>query len=284
MVTPTFRHASFIGDCIRSVLAQTMLDWEMVVIDDGSDDGTAEIAEAFADPRITVIRKQHEGQSALGRSYAAGVAKATSPFVAVLEGDDMWPPTKLADQLPLMTDSGVVLVYGPAGLIDERGCVYAYHWDAPKGNRSFNDPVGSIIPPLVRTDFVVTSTVIVRRSALEQIGGFLQPEGIPYVDLPTWLRLATVGRFARSRRLAGFWRRHASQWSIRSLSESAPDRRAYMRDAALQARAVLGSNDWKALVTAIQRDPSRQLEELAITRGRLDLIAGDWSSAVTVWK
>jgi glycosyltransferase involved in cell wall biosynthesis len=55
VVTPTSLHASFIGTCVKSVLAQTMQDWEMTVVEDGSDDVTADVAESFADPRITVI-------------------------------------------------------------------------------------------------------------------------------------------------------------------------------------------------------------------------------------
>ena len=109
MVTPTYNHAAFIGPCIRSVLAQTLQDWEMVIVDDGSDDGTADIAESFHDPRIVVLRRQHEGVAGLGRAYALAMARATSPFVAILEGDDTWPPTKLADQLPQFEDPAVVL-------------------------------------------------------------------------------------------------------------------------------------------------------------------------------
>jgi glycosyltransferase involved in cell wall biosynthesis len=284
VVTPTYRHASFIGPCIRSVIAQSVQDWEMTVVDDGSDDGTADVAESFPDPRITVIRNPHEGLSALGRSYAVGLARTTSPLVAVLEGDDMWPSTKLEDQLPLMEDPDVVLAYGPAGLIDEHGCLYARHWDAPRGGRARNDPIGSIIPALVRTDFIVTATVIVRRCALEEIGGFVQPSGIPYVDLPAWLRLATKGRFARSIRIAGYWRRHADQWTIRSLFEATPDRGGYLRAAASEARTVLGPKDWAALSAAIDRGPSRQREEATIARGRLELIAGNWGQAAAVWK
>src|ERR1022692_2358790 len=86
ILSPTYRHAAFIGDCIRSVLAQTVQDWEMIIVDDGSDDGTPDIAESFDDPRIVVLRRQHEGVAGLGRSYASAVARATSPIVAILEG------------------------------------------------------------------------------------------------------------------------------------------------------------------------------------------------------
>lgn len=119
----------------------------------------------------------------------------------------MWPSTKLEDQLPLMEDSDVVLVYGPAMLIDEYGCAYARHWDAPKGSRARNDPVGSILPALVRTDLVVTSTVIARRrSRTDRWARAVQVASLTWIS-HTWLQMATVGRFARSQRIAGYWRR-----------------------------------------------------------------------------
>jgi hypothetical protein len=112
----------------------------------------------------------------------------------------------------------------------------------------------------------------------------VQPSGISYVDLPTWLRLATAGRFARSEHIAGYWRRHADQWTIRSLFEAGSDRTAYLRAAASEARTVLEPKDSAALSATIDRDSSRQREEAAIARGRLELIAGHWGEAAAVWK
>src|SRR5271154_2723962 len=95
VLSPSYRHAAFIGECIRSVQAQTVSDWEMIVVDDGSDDGTPEIAESFNDPRIFVIRRPHEGVAGLGRSYALALSRARGEFLAILECDDTWPATKL---------------------------------------------------------------------------------------------------------------------------------------------------------------------------------------------
>jgi glycosyltransferase involved in cell wall biosynthesis len=283
IVTPAYRQARFIGPCIESVIAQTVQDWEMVVIDDGSDDGTADIAMSFREPRITVVQRPHEGLGGLGDAYALGIGRTSSPIVAVLEGDDMWPPTKLQDQLPFLDDTDVALVYGAAGLLDEHGCIYALHGDMPKGGIARNEPLGSIMAAIVRTDFIVTSTVLIRRSALVRVGGFAQPPGIPYVDVPTWLRLATVGRFARSPKVAGYWRRHAAQWTIQSTLAPPPPRTRYLTDIAAAAKPVMRASDWASLARAISRDESRQRGEFAITRGRQQLIAGEWSGAVSTW-
>lgn len=285
VITPTYRHQRLLQACISSVIGQTFEDWEMVVVDDGSDDGTPEVAESFSDPRISVVRLPHLGLGALGRSYAEALSRTRAPLVAVLEGDDMWPPSKLAIQSQLMElNPMAVLSYGPARLIDDWGLTYAGHRHAPRGAVSLNRPLGSIIPALIKTDFLVTSTVMIRRQALDLIGGFIQPPGVPYVDLPTWLRLATVGPFARSDQVLGCWRRHAQQWTIQNVFGVGPDRRSYLSEAAERARQLFGPNEWEGLKEIIAADPARQLQESAISRGRLALIEGKWADAAAIWR
>ena len=283
VLSPTYQHAAFIGDCVRSVLAQTMQDWEMVIVDDGSEDGTPDIAESFHDPRIVVLRRQHGGVAGLGRAYASAVASSGSPLVAILEGDDTWPPTKLEDQLPLFDDAAVVLAYGSAGLMDERGCIYARYWYAPPGRIGVNDPVGTILPALVRLNFIVAPTVMVRRSALARIGGFFQPIGIPYVDHPTWLRLATTGTFARSSRVLGNWRRYPRQVTTKSWFDALPDRASYLQTVAAEARGVVTADVLGALAESIRGDRSRQREDALIARGRMALLRGQWQQAAAVF-
>lgn len=285
IVTPTYQHARLLGACIGSVLQQSLTEWEMVIVDDGSDDRTAEVAESYADPRIRVIRRPHRGLAALGDSYSAALSGTTAPLVAILEGDDMWPRSKLEVQVKLMEeDRSAVLSYGPALLIDDEGVPYALHRHAPRGLAAMNRPLGSIILPLVKTDFLVTSTVVIRREALEAIGGFVQPPGIPYVDLPTWLRLATTGPFTRSDQVLGYWRRHSQQWTIQNVFGAVPDRRTYLLEAADRARPLLSPTQWSRLVRTIEADAARQEQESAISRARLALIEGRWKDAFAMWR
>jgi len=283
ILSPAYQHAAFIGDCVRSVLAQTMPDWEMIIVDDGSDDGTADIAESFDDRRIVVLRRPHEGVVGLRSAYTEALARASSPFVAILEGDDTWPATKLADELPLFNDPAVVLAYGSAGLMDEDGHVYARHRHAPRGKVGRNDPVGTILPALVDVNFIVAATVMIRRAALERIGGFIQPAGIPYVDHPTWLRLATTGRFAKSSNMLGYWRRYARQVTTRSWFDTALDREPYLQAIAAEARGVVSPDVLAALAASTRRDPSRQREEAQIAYGRVALLEARWRQAAQVF-
>lgn len=219
VITPTFEHAPFIEACVRSVIDQTEPDWEMVVVDDGSTDGTPDIVARFDDPRIRLVRRSHGGLADLGATYNLALRETTAPFVAVLEGDDSWPAHKLARQLPSFDDPDVVLSYGRAELIDREGRAFARYARRPRGSAGLNDPIGAILPALARGNFIVAPSVMIRRSALERIGGFLQPPSIPFVDHPTWMRLALEGRFAFCESVVGRWRRHARQYSTSAVIE-----------------------------------------------------------------
>jgi glycosyltransferase involved in cell wall biosynthesis len=228
----------------------------MIVVDDGSDDGTPDIAESFQDARVNVIRRPHQGVSGLGRSYAMALELAKSPYVAVLEGDDVWPSS-----------------------IDERSSQYARYRYSPRHGIGRNDPIGAILPSLVRVNFIVAATVMIRRHSLNAIGGFTQPSNIPYVDHPTWLRLALVGNFARSKRVLGYWRRHSGQITTRNWFEADLDREAYLQGIAEEAQGHVSPAVMAELNQTIRRDASRQREEARIAQSRVALLGGDWNEA-----
>jgi glycosyltransferase involved in cell wall biosynthesis len=251
----------------------------MIVVDDGSQDGTAEIAESFDDPRIIVIRRPHEGVAGLARGYALALGRATSPIVAILDGDDTWPERKIERQLPLFADPGVVLSYGTCGLMDENGAIYANYWHKPRGAVARNEPVGSILPALVGLNFINASTVMLRRAALDEVGGFWQPDNTNYVDLPTWLRLAMTGKFAPSSDVLGHWRRHSSQVTTRSWFNATNDRTAFLEIFLSEVRDGLAPSVAASLEEAIRADASRQDQEALIARGRIELIQGNWGAA-----
>ena len=106
-IMPTYNHAAFIGQAIESVLAQTFEAWELVVVDDGSADGTPDLARRYRDDRIRVVARDHGGLHRLGEAYRAALEASTAPLVAILEGDDTWPADKLARQAPDFDDQGV---------------------------------------------------------------------------------------------------------------------------------------------------------------------------------
>ena len=110
IITPTYNHEKFIGACLDSVRAQTDPDWEMIVVDDGSTDRTGDLvaAAAAADPRIRHVRQPNKGLARLGETYNEALRLARGDLVAILEGDDFWPPHRLAVQRPAFDDPAVV--------------------------------------------------------------------------------------------------------------------------------------------------------------------------------
>ena len=122
VLTTTYNHSKFIADRIRSVLAQTYDNWEQVIVDDGSTDNRGEIIKEFDDERIVYVRRKHVGVHRLSETYNRGLKLARGEFIAVLEGDDMFPKRKLELQLDSFSD-GVVLSFGKCLYIDEAGHV-----------------------------------------------------------------------------------------------------------------------------------------------------------------
>ena len=215
IITPTYNHENFIGQCVESVLAQTYTNWEHIIIDDGSTDKTSEIIESYNDPRIRYIRQKHLGIWLLGETYNRALQLANGDFIAILEGDDYWPENKLEIQVPYFEGNNVVLTWGKGNLVNTAGkLIYVMSPINFCFNKNIyqNIPPGTALRKLLLKNFVIpTVTVMVKKSTLLKIGGFQQPAGIPYVDYPTWLKFSLKGEFRFINKVLGYWRRHPGQ-------------------------------------------------------------------------
>ena len=96
VVIPTFNRADTIGDSIKSVLEQTFKDFEVIVVDDGSTDGTESVVAAFGDSRIKYIMQDNAGACAARNN---GIRHANGEYIAFQDSDDYWMPRKLERQL-----------------------------------------------------------------------------------------------------------------------------------------------------------------------------------------
>ncbi|MBS1714030.1 MAG: glycosyltransferase family 2 protein [Armatimonadetes bacterium] len=212
VLTPTFDHARYVGECVESVLGQTFEDWEMIVVDDGSTDGTPDIVEGYRDSRIRILRRPHSGIGALCDTYNAALREASGAYVAILEGDDTWPPGKLKNQVPELEGSDAVLVSGPTLMVDDEGrTVTRIPEVRPSTEGLTNSPLGSgplaLLHPSHLTFTFPVSTVL-RRAALESTGGFRSRPYLPVVDLPTFVAVGEYGPFRWVDDVSGHWRRH----------------------------------------------------------------------------
>ncbi|MEA5443731.1 glycosyltransferase family 2 protein [Cyanobium gracile] len=204
MVIPVHNGATLLRATLQSVQQQSLSDWELIVLDDGSSDDSAAIATAMAseDPRIQVLRQANAGVS---RTRNRGVAASQAPLIAFLDADDLWHPDKLR--------AHVERHQGDAGL----GVSFArVEFLSPEGN-----PTGTIAShpsvPLNPADFLcenpttTTSNWVLRREVFEAVGGFV--EDMSYSEDLEWLlRVACTGlwRIEAIDRVLTYYRTSAS--------------------------------------------------------------------------
>lgn len=217
ILSPSFNHAAFVRECVASVQAQEFSDWEMLLLDDGSSDGTPDLAEAIGEERLRVVRLPHRGLAALGETYRQGAMLARGEWLAILEADDLWPPEKLQIQAPDMDDADLALSAGRFWIRREGQADVLAPPELPPEPLASNEPLGSVarlmLDPKWLT-FTFPVTVLMRASALMASGGFLQPEGLPLVDYPTFLRTCLHGSWRFHPEPLGIWRRHEASTTL----------------------------------------------------------------------
>jgi glycosyltransferase involved in cell wall biosynthesis len=176
-VMPAYNCAKFIGGAIESILAQSYAPVEIVVVDDGSTDGTREVVRRFGG-EVRLLERGHGGPAAARNT---GIAAARGELIAFLDADDLWKPRKLILQVPLFDNPAVGLVYGNFDYIDEQGGLIR-----TRLGRWYR---GKIFQQIMKHGLAWTGTVMVRRSVFEHIGGF--DESMPVAeDWDMWLRVS----------------------------------------------------------------------------------------------
>jgi glycosyltransferase involved in cell wall biosynthesis len=183
VVVAAHNEAGWLGETIASVRGQRFEDWELIVVDDGSTDGTADVvAQHASDPRVRCLRQARQERAA---ARNRGIAASRGCFVAFLDADDLWLPDKLGRQVAALDgDPAAGLCYTVARFIDAHGRLL---W-LRKPPHAIE---GRIFPRLVRANHFILSSVLVRRSCLDEVGPFdtsLAVLGCEDWDL--WLRLA----------------------------------------------------------------------------------------------
>jgi glycosyltransferase involved in cell wall biosynthesis len=207
ILTATFNQEPYVGQCIESVLSQTFPDWEMLIVDDCSTDATCEVAEGYRDDRIHLIRQPHKGIWKLGETYAQALSVARGPLIAILDGDDFWPPNKLEMQRKAFKQNDVVLSYGSYLLCDRKGKAFFRGQVPAKLCGSVNGNL--LIQNMLENVFLPYSvTVMVRKEALDKIGGFVHPAYLPLVDYPTWLNVICGAKCVGLQEVLGYYRVH----------------------------------------------------------------------------
>ena len=190
VIIPSYNSAKYIGQALESVFAQTYKDYEIIVADDGSTDETVQVLEAYQD-RITLLTLPHKGICAT-RNEA--IRQSHGEFIALLDSDDLWEPTKLQLQVAYLDRHS------------EFALVYAYSTNftnEDEGNVSLVkklDFEGHIFKDLFTKNSFANSTIVMRRSVFDEMGGY-DESLIAMEDYELNLRIAReypIGRVPQS--------------------------------------------------------------------------------------
>ena len=172
-------YARFLPMAVESVRAQTVTEWELHIVNDGSTDDTHEVVQRFlSDSRIHYLQSDALGQS---RAKNLGIARSRGAFVAFLDADDAWLPTKLEKQLALF-QNGTGVVFCRRSLMDESG-------KALPAMPQAAIPSGRVLAEMFKQNFVCFSSAMVRREVFSRVGRF-DPQCDLAIDYDLWLRVA----------------------------------------------------------------------------------------------
>jgi glycosyltransferase involved in cell wall biosynthesis len=180
VIIPTHNYAQYIRQALDSVFNQTYKDYEIIVVDDGSQDSTREIMLSYGD-RIRYYYQENQGPA---KARNKGIIESRGKYIAFLDADDIWFPSKLAKQIEMFkTNSRLGMVLTDNSLFDDAGVYKEY---VGKKNYLFN---GDIVANIFIRSGVVTPTVMVKRDVFDKVGLFEENLWIGEDD-NMWIRIA----------------------------------------------------------------------------------------------
>jgi len=181
IIIPTYNRARLLGRAIQSIINQTYLNFEIIVVDDCSRDNTENIVRRFCDERIRYIRHGENKGAATTRN--TGINAARGEYIAFQDSDDEWLSEKLEKQINAFK-------FGPPDL----GVVYTSFWRIDRGRKTYipssdvKQTEGNIHDALLEKNFVNTPTAVVRKECFEKAGMF---ENLPRLqEWGLWLRIS----------------------------------------------------------------------------------------------
>jgi len=182
VVMPVWNVRPWVAEAIESALTQTFRDFELIVVNDGSTDGTGEYLDTLSDPRLRVVHQANAGSAA---ARNVGIALARGHYIAFLDGDDRWMPEKLERHVRCLDSRpSVDLSFSLSTLIFADGQQIGLQREAPEGTLSF---AGLLLDNKIANG----SAVVMRTSTIKEAGGF-RAELRACVDLDCWLRVARL--------------------------------------------------------------------------------------------
>lgn len=284
VVIPTYNRLALVQQAIASVIAQTYTNWELIIVDDGSDDGSSEAIVSMNDTRIKVMGMQHLGNIAALRN--TGVKAGSGSWLAFLDSDDLWIPQRLETQLLILLQEGKRWGYGGFELMNKE--MHAI----PNKAGIYRPISGWIAKEVLATEASVSiGALMLERTLFEEVGGFNKDAAFLYrEDYELVIRLALKSEasaipeiLVRVREHGGratnafeygndrtaavyehFIRTHpekelakiARRRLASELAESAVNRikqKKYLQAARRLRKAMVNGDNWRHLLSAVRR-------------------------------
>jgi glycosyltransferase involved in cell wall biosynthesis len=285
IVIPTRDRGPLLLEAVSSALAGPT-PVEVIVVDDGSSDGSVEAVE-LAHPAVHVVRGPF-GNAARARN--AGAATATADVLGFLDSDDVMMPAKtgaLAEQLD--ADQGLVLVHGMTQVIDADGAIDHATTERHRQGFSQGARIGLDYPGLARFCMMFTSATVMRRATFLEVGGYDDTLDA-YEDLDLYLRLSLVGRLTYANDLAALYRvwpgnvdwKKTATWTIRvaekhldappAIDHASADRARFgLYGRLVQSHNVLGNRGAtrRAFAAAVKSSPLRAIGDRGLWRATI---------------
>lgn len=213
VVIPTFNHAHFLERALQSVVNQTFTGWEIIIIDNHSQDNTDLIVEKFKDPRIKFFKINNNGIIAASRNK--GINEANGEWIAFLDSDDYWDPRKLQNCLKVISDE-VDFIYHDLKVVGQKENLFS--WNSIKTRQTKEKP---LIDMLLNGNLIGNSSVVVRRVLIEKAGLLDEdPQMIGAEDFNAWLKIAELtNKFLYLPKFLGFYEYHVAGVSRKDMSE-----------------------------------------------------------------
>lgn len=202
IIVPTYNRCEFVQQAIDSVLAQTFQDFELIVVDDGSTDGTGDVLKTRYGGKIIYIWQENQGGPVARNT---GISSAKGKYIALLDSDDFWLPEKLSRQVPVLENNPeVAVVLCQAWYVDNKGQRLG---EQPLGvnTRSSDFSVEKLL--LYNKIPAGSTTALIRRSVLDRVGGFSKDIRFG-AEWDLWLRMAADSTMFMIPEPLAFYRRH----------------------------------------------------------------------------
>ena len=217
IIMPVLNGEKYIGEAIRSIVAQSYSNYELVVIDDGSTDGTKQQLDSFAG-QLEIKYVHHPAPKGIPASMNDGLRHASGDLIAFLDHDDAWFPEFLETQVTYLQEHpDVGMVHSDIQTIDGEGNVIEA---SVAVCRKHIPPSGNIFPQLFMQSLICGNSVLIRKNCFQHLGHF--DENLHFGDYHMWMRIARHYRIDYVGKVLTKYRQHQTQ-STRTLPVDRPN-------------------------------------------------------------